>query len=74
MKGLYMLLGSYLSLRRRASTPTTDAIDVLIGEGMSDSDIIQSIMGVIFAGVINTGITCKFVLPVHWHHISSQLC
>ena|SRR5437016_4157283 len=62
--GLHTLLGSYVQLRRDASTPTTDAIDFLIGQGLSDSSIIQTIMGIIFAGVINTGITCEFV-PMH---------
>jgi sterol 14-demethylase len=38
--GLYTLLSSYVRLRRDASTPTMDPIDHLIGEGLSDGDII----------------------------------
>ena len=38
--GLYILLSSYVRLRRGASTPTMDPIDYLIGQGVSDGEII----------------------------------
>jgi hypothetical protein len=39
--GLYTLLSSYVRLRRGASTPTMDSLDHLIGQGLSDGDIIS---------------------------------
>ncbi|KJA20468.1 hypothetical protein HYPSUDRAFT_203783 [Hypholoma sublateritium FD-334 SS-4] len=53
---LYMKLSHYVDLRREAKVPTNNAIDILIRQGRSNPDIIAFILGVIFAGVINTGI------------------
>jgi len=38
--GLYHLLGSYVKIRRDASTPSTDPIDLLMAEGISDDNIL----------------------------------
>ena len=38
---LYDLLLSYINLRRKASTPSVDAIDLFISQGISDYSIIQ---------------------------------
>ena len=38
---LYMKFNHYVDLRREAKVPTTDAIDILIGQGHSNPDIIQ---------------------------------
>src|SRR6267378_4260474 len=69
--GLYALLASYVKLRRNASTQSMDPIDILIAQGISDDNILgvsssscsqdfphlfgQTIIGIVFAGVINTG-------------------
>ena len=68
--GLYTLLSSYVRLRRNASTPTTDTIDALLGQGVSDDAIVQTIMAIVFVGVVNTGVTCEIVVPMYWHQIS----
>lgn len=39
--GLYTQLISYVRLRRGASTPSMDALDHLIGQGISDGEIIS---------------------------------
>lgn len=75
--GLYHLIGSYVKLHRDAPTPSTDPIDVLMAEGISDDNILgvslshllhtfvnsvwQTIISIVFAGVINTGINCELV-------------
>lgn len=38
--GLYHLIGSYVKLHRDASTPSTDPIDVLMAQGISDDNIL----------------------------------
>jgi hypothetical protein len=38
--GLYHLIGSYVKLHRDAPTPSTDPIDVLMAEGISDDNIL----------------------------------
>jgi cytochrome P450 len=55
-KALYTMLWDYIEERKAASVPSSDAIDVLLGQGLSNDVIIQFILSVIFAGVINTGI------------------
>lgn len=59
---LYRMLGSYVKLRRNASTPTIDTIDHLIGQGLSDNVVISTIMAVVFAGVVNTGVNACWLL------------
>ncbi|KII87907.1 hypothetical protein PLICRDRAFT_42425 [Plicaturopsis crispa FD-325 SS-3] len=60
--GLYMMLNDYVELRRNAKVPSSDAIDVLIQDGTDNPTIIGFILGVVFAGVINTGINSCWVL------------
>ncbi|KAF8182333.1 cytochrome P450 [Pholiota molesta] len=43
-------------------SPSADAIDLLIGQGLSDPEIVQFILSVVFAGVINTGINSCWAL------------
>lgn len=38
---LFMKLSYYVELRRAAEVPTADAIDVLIAQGLSTSDMVQ---------------------------------
>ncbi|KAG6829615.1 hypothetical protein H0H92_004022 [Tricholoma furcatifolium] len=54
-RDLYNLLHRYIEIRRDAKESTSDALDVLIAAGESDDAIIAFVFGVIFAGVINTG-------------------
>jgi len=74
-KDLYTLLLSYVKIRRQAPIPSADAIDFFISEGLSDNAVVgvspaydislyvlmlqQYIMGIVFAGVINTGVNCQ---------------
>jgi len=60
--GLYHLLGSYVKLHREAPTPSTDPIDVLMAQGISDDNILGTIIAIVFAGVINTGINSCWAL------------
>jgi cytochrome P450 len=57
-KALFTILLDYVEKRRKAPSPSSDAIDLLLGEGMSNDEIIQFVLSVIFAGIINTGINC----------------
>jgi sterol 14-demethylase len=75
--GLYNLLASHVKLRRNASTPSMDPIDILISQDLSNDNILgvssssrtgnipdffgQTIIGIIFAGVINTGVNCELI-------------
>ncbi|KAG6827320.1 hypothetical protein H0H92_012228 [Tricholoma furcatifolium] len=54
-RDLYNLLHRYVDIRRNAKESTSDALDVLIAAGETDEAIIGFVLGVIFAGVINTG-------------------
>lgn len=53
---LFLKLKYYVDLRREAKVPTTDAIDILIGQGQSTPDIIQVCNSVFQCGpyVFNT--------------------
>ncbi|KAJ8523130.1 hypothetical protein ONZ45_g407 [Pleurotus djamor] len=53
---LFTTLAYYVGLRREAGASSADAIDLLFQEGCDDMTIIQFVLNVIFAGVINTGI------------------
>ncbi|KDR74009.1 hypothetical protein GALMADRAFT_71675 [Galerina marginata CBS 339.88] len=61
-KELFVTLYGYVEGRRAAEVPSSDAIDVLIGQGMSTQMIVQFILSVVFAGVINTGINSCWAL------------
>ncbi|KAG5651880.1 hypothetical protein H0H81_007074 [Sphagnurus paluster] len=52
---LYNLLAGYVEIRRNAPEPNLDAIDVLIAAGDSTEAIVGFVLGVVFAGFINTG-------------------
>ena len=55
---LFTTLRDYVALRKKADVPTLDAIDILLGKGLSNDDTVTVILSIIFAGVINTGINC----------------
>ncbi|PPQ70347.1 hypothetical protein CVT25_000127 [Psilocybe cyanescens] len=59
---LYNLFNSFVELRRNATVPSTDPIDLLVAQGDSNETIIGTIMGIIFAGVINTGVNSCWTL------------
>jgi cytochrome P450 len=65
-KVLHTMLWNYVEERKKAPLPTSDAIDLLLGEGLSNNEIIQFVLGVIFAGVINTGVNCTSPLLPHY--------
>ncbi|KAG6816872.1 hypothetical protein H0H87_002193 [Tephrocybe sp. NHM501043] len=52
---IYGTLAQFVALRRRAQSPTSDAIDVLISEGASDEIIVGFVLTTVLAGVSNTG-------------------
>ncbi|KAF7974039.1 hypothetical protein HWV62_13571 [Athelia sp. TMB] len=54
-RGLFDLISHYITLRRNAAVPSSDAFDFLIAEGEKDEKIVSFVLAVIFAGVINTG-------------------
>jgi sterol 14-demethylase len=54
-KALFQTLSGYIEGRRKASVLSSDAIDLMLGQGMSNEDIAQFVLSVIFAGVVNTG-------------------
>ncbi|KAF8878712.1 cytochrome P450, partial [Infundibulicybe gibba] len=65
---LYTLISNFVDMRRKSPEPTMDAFDLLISEGESNEVIVGFVMGVIFAGVINTGmIVCWALL-----HLGTQ--
>ncbi|KDR74057.1 hypothetical protein GALMADRAFT_141795 [Galerina marginata CBS 339.88] len=61
-KELFTTLYGYVEKRRAADVPTSDAIDILITQGLSSENIVQFILTFIFAGVINTGINSCWAL------------
>ena len=52
---LFTMLWDYVEERKKSPVPSSDAIDMLLGEGMNNQDIIQFVLSFIFAGVVNTG-------------------
>ncbi|KAJ7461023.1 cytochrome P450 [Mycena galericulata] len=54
-RAMYDMLTHYVDLRRNSDTQSADAIDLLIAEGYDDATTVAYTLGIIFAGVINTG-------------------
>lgn len=68
IKAIYTMILHYINERKNSLVPSSDAIDLLLGEGISDDDIIQFVIVIIFAGVINTGmISCWILLYMSFH-------
>lgn len=63
IKAIYTMILHYINERKNSLVPSSDAIDLLLGEGISDDDIIQFVIVIIFAGVINTGMICTSCSP-----------
>ncbi|KAJ6500525.1 hypothetical protein C8R45DRAFT_1092623 [Mycena sanguinolenta] len=53
---MFELLSHYIDLHRNSSVRSADAIDMLIADGYDNSTIIAITLGIIFAGVLNTGV------------------
>lgn len=58
IRAMYATLRNHVEARKKAAVPSSDAIDILLADGVSNNDIIQFILGAIFAGVINIGANC----------------
>ncbi|KAG6846918.1 hypothetical protein H0H93_011135 [Arthromyces matolae] len=52
----------YVDARQAAETPTSDAIDLLLKEGVKKDDIVAFVLTVIFGGSGNTGIISSWIL------------
>ncbi|KAJ6503905.1 cytochrome P450 [Mycena sanguinolenta] len=61
-KGLFQLLYHFVDTRRKSTVKSADAFDVLIAEGYDNMEIIKHTLGVIFAGVLNTGAVAYWTL------------
>ncbi|RDB26903.1 Sterol 14-demethylase [Hypsizygus marmoreus] len=61
-KNLFTALYGYVETRRAAEVPSSDAIDVLLAQGLSTEHIIGFVLSVVFAGVVNTGINSCWAL------------
>ncbi|KAF7359310.1 Lanosterol 14-alpha demethylase [Mycena sanguinolenta] len=59
---MFELLSRYVDLRRKSSVKSSDVIDTLIADGYDDSTIIDITLGIIFAGVFNTGMVACWTL------------
>jgi sterol 14-demethylase len=62
-KALFTILTDYIEKRKKAPVPSSDGIDLLLGQGIDNISIISFVLTVIFAGVVNTGINCKRLTP-----------
>ncbi|KAF8879390.1 cytochrome P450 [Infundibulicybe gibba] len=59
---LYTTISGFVQQRREDKVPSSDAIDVLLEQGLDDNMVMGFIMSVIFAGVLNTGINACWLL------------
>ncbi|KAJ7739145.1 cytochrome P450 [Mycena metata] len=59
---LFGMLYHYVELRRNATVPSSDAIDVLLSDGTSTEVIVGFILRTIFAGVLNSGVNACWSL------------
>jgi len=67
-KALFTKLHDYVELRKNAAVPSSDTIDVLLGKSVPTHEIVQFVLSVIFAGVINTGLgSCWTLVYLSFH-------
>ncbi|CAA7265289.1 unnamed protein product [Cyclocybe aegerita] len=58
-KELFTKTYDVVEARKKAAIPSSDAVDVLLGQGHSTTEVVEFIVNTIFAGVVNTGmISC----------------
>lgn len=62
IKSIYLLIRRFVLKRRSATTPSSDAIDWLMSQGLDDDKITGIVMGLTFAAAANTGVQCKSIL------------
>lgn len=66
-KNLYVTLRGYVDDRVKVASGS-DAIDVLLAGGISPDDVVSVILGIIFAGTVNTGVNaCWSLLFLTFH-------
>ncbi|KAF8816709.1 cytochrome P450 [Phlegmacium glaucopus] len=67
-KELFTKLEGYVEMRRNAAVPSSDMIDILSAQGADNQEIVGFILGVIFAGLVNTGVnTCWTLVYLATH-------
>jgi cytochrome P450 len=59
---VYLFILKYVQDQRKAGADTNDPIDILIRNGDTDNDIVATVLGIIFAGVVNTGVNSCWAL------------
>ncbi|KAG6831123.1 hypothetical protein H0H92_012548 [Tricholoma furcatifolium] len=59
---LYMMIYNYVEARKAANEPSSDAIDLLLSQGLSTDTTVAYVLSTIFAGVVNTGINACWIL------------
>ncbi|KAH8115445.1 cytochrome P450 [Phellopilus nigrolimitatus] len=59
---LYLLLKGVIDKRKEEGRREDDTVQVLLDEGDGVNDIIQFVMGALFAGIVNTGIMASWLL------------
>ncbi|KAF9522380.1 cytochrome P450 [Crepidotus variabilis] len=59
---LYLLFLKYVQANRAAGAETNDPIDILIRNGDDDNDIVELMIGIVFAGFVNTGVNACWAL------------
>jgi cytochrome P450 len=55
-KALFAILMNIMEERKNTTVTGSEAIDLLLAQGMNTQDVIQFVLSVIFAGVVNTGV------------------
>lgn len=58
-RSIYFLLRQFVQKRRSATTPSSDAIDWLMSQGLEDDMITSIVMGFTFAAATNSSVQCK---------------
>lgn len=59
IKSIYLFLRRYVQQRRNATTPSSDAIEWLMAQGLEDDKITSIVMGLTFSAAANTGVQCQ---------------
>jgi len=59
---LFVLIKSFVEIRRAASAQSSNAIDFLLGVGIEPDNIVEFVLGVIYTGSINTGLAVGWIL------------
>ncbi|KAF8872701.1 hypothetical protein BD779DRAFT_1572082 [Infundibulicybe gibba] len=61
---LFATIGKFMQDRRQAKVPSSNTIDALLDHGLSNQAIVEFVLNITFAGVLNTGINiCSASAP-----------